>query len=140
MGRRRKYDSMTSDKLKVDEEKIDGTEYPLLLDNPRKYSGGDADGSEFGASMSLLFERSIGDWSWKPCYPDLPFTGETRRARERQALCNQIAQGTPRPTTRFTLDGRIAQTAHIPRPVTGHAPRPMGSTMKPVWDQINDRR
>lgn len=137
-------------------------EHRLALLPSRKYdpaAGGD-DGE--GGIYSRLHEFSVREQAFRERgkigrYPDDPgnstraqleaqmptYRGSPTAARERHPFSSQLAQGTPRATTKFTPDRRIAQwnirPEHQGRQVkTGDAPH-QGSPMKPIWDFIDNK-
>src|SRR5580658_1704164 len=139
----RKYD------VEVYGEPAGLTEHRLFFGNDERAFtpfAGENDGE--GQYGNLAINSKGGDWSWKPhCSSESTpnYTGETQRTCERQAFGNEVAQGMPRATTYFTSDGRIAQYNIAPerqarQAKTGDQPRDMPSTMKRIWDQINDPR
>lgn len=80
------------------------------------------------------------NWEWQPDRADL---GDYRPRTYPLGITTHYlsaVQGAPRPTTRVTSDGRIAQAeAHSP-PRTGNPPKSVRSSMHWLWEQINDDR
>lgn len=63
MGRRSKYGPQVKSEEDLD---IDGREYPLRLDNPRRYDPGAGADSENGPIQNFFGDIQAGDWSWRP--------------------------------------------------------------------------
>lgn len=63
VGRRSKHGLQVKDEVDLD---IDGREYPLRLDNPRRYDPGAGADSENGPVQNQFGDIQTGDWSWKP--------------------------------------------------------------------------
>lgn len=118
----------------------------LFSNSPRAFTPTDEE-SESGGSSSQLADRATGDWSWKPgrsTDATPTFQGNVQPSCERVMYGCEQAQGVPRSTTPHTADGRLRQYNIPPekqsRPVkTGDCPGEMQSTMKPIWDLINDK-